>query len=379
MIKRALTSIAVALALLPGLEPATAETPHSRVIVSTTLNSTLNFFDATTLEQTQPPLLSRGLGPVRLWVEDDHLFVANHGAVSGSLGVFDLSADLVLERPASPVPTGGLGSVGVAAARDGDAMTVWVTNSTFALGGCSMPNGSVSAFDGSMLDDLGVVTPLGSADLTAAIPYAVAAHGDTAYVSTNCGDTLETVELGSPLPVHGATRATGAGPDAVLYDTVRDLIYTTNIGGDSVSVHDPSTPEARTTVPVGDGPIDATLAGERWLITGNGSDDTISVVDRDLIAACVDAAVAICDAEIARHATDEPDGAPEGVAYDPVTNRVYVVNKPIGAPSLSVLQLDENGGLAGYAPESPVALNALGADVPGIPAIIAFDVVVQTR
>src|SRR5205823_7154686 len=71
----------------------------SRVIVSTTLDSTLAIFDADSLAELQSPLPSKGGGPVRLWVQNfdgkDYLFAANHGAVLGSVGVLDLSGEQV--------------------------------------------------------------------------------------------------------------------------------------------------------------------------------------------------------------------------------------------------------------------------------------------
>ena len=89
----------------------------SRVIVSTTLDSTLAIFDADSLAELQSPLPSKGGGPVRLWVQNfdgrDYLFAANHGAVLGSVGVFDLSGEQVMELPLSPFAARA-GSVGIA-------------------------------------------------------------------------------------------------------------------------------------------------------------------------------------------------------------------------------------------------------------------------
>ena len=80
----------------------------SRVIVSTTLDSTLEIFDADSLAELQPPLPSKGGGPVRLWVQTfdgkEYLLAANHGALLGSVGVFDLSREQVMELPLSPFP-----------------------------------------------------------------------------------------------------------------------------------------------------------------------------------------------------------------------------------------------------------------------------------
>lgn len=400
---RKLTKLLAAGIALAATLPANASHPtpaSSRVIVSTTLNSTLQFFDSASLAETQPPLPSRGAGPVRLWVQTfedtPYLFVANHGAATGSLGIFDLSGDLVLETPLSPIPARA-GSVGVVAglASVGQATipVVAVTNTTFALGGCSMPKGSVTVYDARRLP-LGPVTEIGTLELTGSIPYAVALDGPrgTFSASTNCGNTLEEVAVTSASCAPDASvcpeltvaprarRATGRGPDATLFDGARSLTYVTNIGGNSVSVFDASSPDAVTTVPLtGKGPIDAALAdapnGSQWLLTSNGGDDSISVIDRDVIEECIANAEATCArAELARIATKVKGGAPEGIAYDPLTNRAFVVNKGIMAPSLSVVQLDADG--RGGTDIEQIPLTVAGAGTP--PAIIAFDVVVQT-
>jgi len=357
-----------------------AEDASSRVIVSTTLNDTLQLFDASTLAELQPPLPSRGGGPVRLWVQDidqqTYLFAANHGVAIGSVGVFDLSGDLVTELPLSPFPARP-GSVGITATED----SVFITNTYHALAGCDVPAGTVGIYDTRMLPTLGVLIEEQTFDVSGAQPWAVSVDptSDRAFVSSNCSDTLDSVNTGGII----ATRATGNGPDATVWDAAHGLNLTVNISGSSVSVHDAASPGALTTIPLpGARPIDATLAespgGARWLITSNGGDDSISLVDRDLIAACVDEAAMSCDAEVARIQTAVPGGAPEGVAYDPVTNRAFVVNKTF-PPSLSVIQLTEHpdGAVTG-SDIAQIPLNALGTSVP-IPGIIAFDVVIQTR
>ncbi|MGH7820552.1 MAG: hypothetical protein ACREQ9_12325 [Candidatus Binatia bacterium] len=394
---------AVAALVMPAL-PAAA---GSRVIVSATLNDTLLFFDAQTLVELQPPLPSKGGGPVRLWVQDfgerTYLFAANHGVVTGSVGVFDLSGDLVTELPLSPFPARP-GSVGIAAGdvHVGDlvAPMVFVTNTWFALGPCSMPAGSVTAYDASLLGDAGLLQEIGTADVAGAIPYAVSVDGEEglAFASGNCTATLDTMaverneEVGGDAPnaarfrleKTGAPRSTGTGPDATLFDPLKHLNYTVNIGGGSVSVHDVMTPGVLTTVPLSGGahPIDASLAdspaGKHWIVTANGAGNSVSLVDRDMIEACIVQSASSCaEAEVLRVPT-KPGGEPEGVAYDRGENRIFVVNKfPIGSPSLSVVQLDETSGLGGTE-TAVIPLGALGASAP-FPALIAFDVVVQPR
>jgi len=89
----ALFVAALSMLALPGAH-ADVAVDH-RVIVSSTLNDELQIFGATSLTELQTPVLSKGAGPVRLWVQkfggSTYLLVANHG-VEGSLGVFDLSA-----------------------------------------------------------------------------------------------------------------------------------------------------------------------------------------------------------------------------------------------------------------------------------------------
>jgi DNA-binding beta-propeller fold protein YncE len=384
-----------ALAAAPGRADVVRRS--SRVIVSATLNDTLQFFDAATLAETQPPLPSKGSAPVRLWVErfgpKPYLFSADHG-VEGGLGVFDLSGDLVTELPASPFPArpGAVGVVAGTATVGARAVPmVFLTNTWQALGGCGLPAGSVTAYDASLLATAGVVTEAGTLDVSGSIPYAVALKPDTAqaFVSTNCGNTLDTVKvgdagaLGGPSIARTATRATGRGPDGAIYDPATGLVYVANIGGNSLSVFDATATGARTTVPLaGAGPIDIALAdtpaGRRYVVTSDGGADAVSLVDRDVIAACVAAAAPVCDAEAARLATQVAGGAPEGVAYDPASNRIFVVNKGIFAPSLSVLDLDESGAAPSVRARSKIAIGAAGTAAP-VPAAIAFDVVVQTR
>jgi len=402
---------AIRIYLLHAVLGGVALAADSRVIVSATLNDTLEFFDAATLEEVQPPLASKGGGPIRLWVDafDGHpyLFAANHGVVNGSVGVFDLSGDLVSELPLSPFPSRA-GSVGIAAGtmRVGgvEAPMVFVTNTYSAVLavaglGCSLPNGSMTAFDASLLTTAGLLQEIGTVDLSGAVPYAVSADRDDglAFATSNCTDTLDTITLGrneavpADTPLAGrftlarsATRATEASPDGTIFDTVGGHNFTVNISGGSVSVHDAATAAALTTVPLGGGahPIDVTLAdsrrGRRWLVTSNGSGNSVSLVDRDVIQTCIWHRQASCPQAEVLQVPTKPGGEPEGVAYDPATNRIFAVNKyPIGSPSLSVVQIDEGATLAGSEIDQ-VPLGAIGASAP-IPALIAFDVVVQVR
>lgn len=390
------------------LAHASAPAQHSRVIVSSTLNSTLMFLDAQSLAETQPPLPVRGTGPVRMVVTHDgcgstgcqepRLFTANHGAGEGSVGMYALSGDVVLETPLSPFPARA-GAVGIDAATVNvaghDALAVLVTNTTFALGGCSMPTGSVTAYE-----RVTVETPAGYAEalreagtvpVHGPIPYAVAIAGPhrKAFASTNCGNMLDTIDFsagaGATQPAftvatNGAGAATGSGPDGVVYDPRTDRIYVANIGSSSVSIFSASGGSAIATVSLPAArPIDIALAdspgGHHWLVTSNGGDDSISLIDRDVMAGCVGS----CPAEAARFFTGVKGGAPEGVAYDPASNRIFAVNKTIGAPSLSVFQIiDESGPVLAAAPVT-VPLPALGRQVGGPPSLIAFDVVVQQR
>src|SRR5437773_6934738 len=397
----------LSLAIAGVLTTALSAEAGSRVIVSTTLDITLEIFDANSLAELHAPLPSRGGGPVRLWVEtfdgQDYLFAANHGAALGSVGVFDLSGEQVVELTLSPFPARA-GSVGVAAGEltvDGMPVpVVLVTNTQSAVAavagfGCSLPNGSVTAYDASSLSTVGLLQEIGTVDLSAPVPYAVSVDpaGARAFASTNCGDVLDTLTVtgsgsdgGGLVLTRTATRSTGASPDGTIYDGARGLNYTANIGGNSLSVHDAQSPDALLTVDLpGAGPIDVTLAdspgGHHWVITSNGSDDSVSLIDRDRIAECIYGLPPTCLApEILRVPTAVAGGAPEGVAYDAATNRIFVVNKfPLGSPSLSVLQITEpaDGPPSGM-DIGEIPLTALGAGTP-LPAFIAFDVVVQAR
>jgi len=379
----------------------------SRVVVSTTLDSSLEIFDADSLGELQSPVPSRGGGPVRLWVQEfdgrEYLFAANHGAVLGSVGIFDLFGEQVTELPLSPFPARA-GSVGIAAGELTVGATqvpvVLVTNTQSAVAavagfGCSLPNGSVTAYDARLLSKLGLLQEIGTVDVSAPVPYAVSVDtaGARAFASTNCGDEVDTLTVtdsgsdgGGLVLTRTATRSTGASPDGTIYDGARGLNYTANIGGNSLSVHDAQSPDALLTVDLpGAGPIDVTLAdspgGHHWVITSNGSDDSVSLIDRDRIAQCIYGVPPTCLAsEVLRIPTAVAGGAPEGVAYDPATNRIFVVNKfPLGSPSLSVIQITEPAdGPPSGVDIGRIPLSALGAGTP-LPALIAFDVVVQAR
>lgn len=405
----------------------------SRVIVSTTLNSTLHVIHGADLEETQPPLFSRGGGPVRLWIDQfgstPVLLTANHGIAGSSVGVFDLSEDLVTEMPASPAPApAGAGAVGITAGAmkvgEETVPMVFLGNSYFALAPCSAaPSGNVTAYDASLAATGGTLLPVGTVETGGALAWGVAADEENGLVfaTSNCEGTLETIAVtpeGSlklgPVPVpdgvpalmglqHVDSRPSGAGTDAVIFDQERGLAYATNISADNLAVLDATSPAPLTVVPIPDGgPIDANFGvyhvdGEpeggreyEWIVTSNGQNDTAGVIDRDIIDECIQNGEPSCDrALVAQVATDVPGGAPEGIDYDPVTKRIFVVNKPAGSPSLSAIQIDavveDSSVPAGYRLEtsfpdgSPIALEVLGpAGVP-VPDLIAFDVVVQQR
>ena len=254
----------LSLAIAGVLTTALSAEAGSRVIVSTTLDSTLEIFDADSLAELQSPLPSKGGGPVRLWVQSfdgkEYLFAANHGAALGSVGVFDLSGEQVVELTLSPFPARA-GSVGVAAGEltvDGMPVpVVLVTNTQSGVAavagfGCSLPNGSVTAYDASSLSTVGLLQEIGTVDLSAPVPYAVSVDpaGARAFASTNCGDKLDTLTVtrsgadGRLGLANTATRSTGASPDGTIFDAARGLDYTANIGGDSLSVHDAQSPDA---------------------------------------------------------------------------------------------------------------------------------------
>lgn len=395
---------------------ATTAGAGSRVIVSATLNSTLQFFDSDDFRELQPPLPSRGGGPVRLWVQrfgvKKFLFAANHGAAGGSVGVFDLGGPLVTELPLSPFPARA-GSVGISAGNvkvgSQSVPMAFITNTVFALGGCGLPNGSVTAYDASLLEGAGLLTEIGTVEVSAPIPYAVSVSekDGLAFVSTNCGGTLDTITVSpGPFAYYGApgaagysvaagpSRPVGAGPDATLFDQDRGRSYTVNIGDGSVSVYDATSGTALTTVPLvspvpgkSSGPIDAnfgeTPGGHSILVTSNGGDDSVSVIDRDVIEDCIAKQEASCArAELAHVPTAVPSGAPEGIDYDPVTNRIFTVNKNVLKPTLSVIQITEDPVTHVLSGEDiariPITLaGQTPAPLSSAPALIAFDVVVE--
>jgi hypothetical protein len=409
--------LTAALALVASAAVAQAK-ESSRVFVSATLNSTIQVFDSKDYTELQPPLASKGGGPVRLWIEKiegkNYLLTANHGSVGSSLGIFDLStAPVAVELPLSPFPARA-GSVGVVAGKvkigGGTVPMAFVTNTFFSLTPCSLnpPAGSVTGYDLTLLATAGIAQVIDTVDVSGGIPFAVGLDGDDAlaFVSSNCSGTLDTIRIvrddsiPASVPIaarfhmnKAQTRAVGSGPDATLYDAVRRLVYTLNIGGGSVTVHDASSNAALTTIPLAPGafpgvagkpgPIDGnfaeTPAGRSLLVTSNGGGDSVSAIDRDVIEECVALHQATCArAEVLRVKTAVTNGAPEGIDYDPRTNRIFTVNKNIANPSLSVVQLTEHadGSITG---EDIHRIPIVGVDsvVSQAPALIAFDVVVE--
>ena len=372
--------------------PGASAAASSRVLVSSTLNHGVLVLDAQSLAFTQPMLPSRGTSPVRMDIEvfdgTPYLFTANHG-LAASLGIFDLSGDLVVEVPASPIPSGGFGAVGIDVSPGG---TVAMTNNWFALGGCSMPRGSLSVY--RVVPEAGTLTAVleGVYEHASAIPWAVAIDEsrDSVYASLNCGNELEVFDrtetyLGTSSHVRAARVQTGSRPDATLFDAKRDRSYTVNIASSSLTVVDGASRTPLTTVPLpGAGPIDAALAtsaaGSDWILTSNGNDDTFSIIDRDRIEACIQASATSCPAaQVARIPAGVAGGQPEGVSYDPVSGRVFVVNKsPLGSPKLSAIEVVETPGGISASLVGVVPLPAADPRLPA-PAIIGFDVVVQTR
>src|SRR5205814_8921098 len=118
--------------------------------------------------------------------------------------------------------------------------------------GCSLPNGSVTAYDASSLSTVGLLQEIGTVDLSAPVPYAVSVDpaGARAFASTNCGDKLDTLTVtrsgadGRLGLANTATRSTGASPDGTIFDAARRLDYTADIGGHGLRVQDAESPAA---------------------------------------------------------------------------------------------------------------------------------------
>jgi DNA-binding beta-propeller fold protein YncE len=272
----------------------------------------------------------------------------------------------------------------------------FVTNAWQALGGCGMPNGSVTAYKFVGTGPATTAVEAGTVELTKQIPYAVAADpAGRAYATTNCGPTVETINVvpgDLPSITHGATRTTDAGPDGALFDAARNRLYVTNINASTLTVFDPSSPQRLTTVPlptVGGKAAKAidiafadTRGGRALIATSNGGNDTAGLVDRDIIEACIAALAPSCpQASVFSTFAGVVGGAPEGIAFDPISSRLFVVNKTIGAPALSAIDVIENpdGSLSAGPTPAVIPLGLLGTTASEIPSLIAFDVVVQTR
>src|SRR2546429_9814725 len=98
----------LSLAIAGVLTTALSVEAGSRVIVSTTLDSTLAIFDADSLAELQSPLPSKGGGPVRLWVQNfdgrDYLFPRNPGAWLASSAASIFPGGRYWNSPCPPLP-----------------------------------------------------------------------------------------------------------------------------------------------------------------------------------------------------------------------------------------------------------------------------------
>lgn len=183
-----------------------------------------------------------------------------------------------------------------------------------------------------------------------------------AYVTNRGGDRLSVIRTSSNPPLLLPHPVDVPGPLGVVVDPADHRLYVTQPELDRVSVVDPATHDVVTTVPVGPRPTGIAIDSQRRrLYVANSGSTTVSVIDLatgvvvhvDMLAHPVgvavdargdayvshsDGTVKVIDAGSGSVSATIPVGAkPEGVAFEPHGNRVYVANS--GAGTVSVIDL----------------------------------------
>ena len=153
-------------------------------------------------------------------------------------------------------------------------------------------------------------------------PFGVAVDTRTNSIFvTNLGSANVTVLNGSSDKVAVANITVGTNPQGVLYDPQNREVYVANTGSNSLSVISTPADTVLTTIPVGGGPAVLTLdQTDRLLFTGNANANSVTVVNTS-----ADYRVGP-DLRVSQ--------TPEGIAYVPGSQQVYVTNWNAGAINL---------------------------------------------
>jgi len=380
---------------------------HS-VYVSNNWDDTVSVLNAATCNATVtsgchdvPPTVPVGAAPQALLTDpttgtlyaansgDSTVSVVNLATCDGSTtsGCRSVAPSAVVSTPFLNPPTKLTGGVAV----DGSTKTVYVAN--LGWGTVSVLNSATC----NAAQRSGCTKPAATIDVGGEPgEIAVDEATDTLYVANLAGSTVAVIngatcnatdQKGCSRPP--ATLTVGKGPYALAVDDATDTVYVTNpgasVGGDTVSVIDGATcnaveqsgcDQSPATITVGAGPLGIAVnpatntvyvseVGQDFF-TGGTVGDTVSVING---ASCDGTDMSECGQSPAQ-VTVGP--APWGIAVDPATNSIFVVNSDggDGPASLSVI----HGATCDGADTS-----GCGAAPPSIPGVgrapngIAFD------
>jgi DNA-binding beta-propeller fold protein YncE len=381
---------------------------HS-VYIANNWDDTVSVLNATTCNGTVtsgcralPPTVQVGGAPQALLADpttgtlyaantiDSTVSVVNLATCDGTTtsGCRSVSPAADVSKPFLSPPTKLVGGVAV----DGSTRTVYVAN--LAAGTVSVVNSATC----SAVQRSGCTKPAATIDVGGEPgEVAVDQATDTVYVANLQGNTVSVIDgvtcnatnqTGCSRPP--ATVTVGNGPYALAVDEVTDTVYVTNLdaatSGDTVSVINGATCNAVEqsgcnqspgTITVGVGPMGiavnpttntvyVTEAGKGVVTDATAYGDNVAVING---ASCDGTDMSACGQSPAQ-VTVGP--APWGVAVDPVTNTIFVVDSDggEGPASLSVI----HGATCDGAETS--GCSAAPSSIPGVgraPNGMAFD------
>jgi YVTN family beta-propeller protein len=162
------------------------------------------------------------------------------------------------------------------------------------------------------------------------IPNTTGAHGIAFISGTGKGYTsngrLNTITVFDLKTAKVLSQiAVGENPDAIIYEPFTKKIITCNGRSKDLSIVDPATEKVVATIPVGGKPETAVSDGKGMLYVNNEDKSEIVVVD-------------LKKNEVVQNWSIAPGEAPTGLAYDPLTHRLFA-----GCEKMLVVINSQNG------------------------------------
>jgi YVTN family beta-propeller protein len=179
------------------------------------------------------------------------------------------------------------------------------------------------------------ITTVSTGTYTAAYAAAVNLATNKVYVANSAGSNAGSVTVinGADNSFANFADSSATNPKAVAVNPVTNKIYVANNGSKNVTVIDGSTDTVKTTVTVGNAPIDVAVNPQtNKIYVANITDGTVSVIDgsSDTVTGTVTVG-----------------SAPKALAVNPVTNLVYVANSGStnGTNYVSVINASNNNAV----------------------------------